>query len=152
MTDIAAIIGAISGVISLLGVIYGFGVWKGRMQTRVERLERDYQEYPPAEIAMMAKTLWEIYVVDALRSRPDLVEHSSSFRLKKEGEALIPDHLKNMLDSMPHNPTAAKGWEVVKTMGMEPISQMAEEKGLTVQQAIAILTAYLENRNGIRGC
>lgn len=147
--DIVAVVGAISGVISLLGLIYALGVWKGRMQTRVERLERDYQEYPPAEIALMAKTLWDIYVVDALRARPDLVEHSSSYRLKKEAEGLIPDHLKNLLDSMPHNSTAqARGWEVVKAMGMEPISQMAEEKGLTVQQAVAILTAYLEGRGG----
>lgn len=157
--DITAIIGAVSGVISMLTLVYLLGVWKGGVDSKLKDIARLLSQYPPSETALMAKTLWEIYVVDALRNRPDLAEHQSAYKLKKEGEDLIPDHLKAELcqisksllivENCNNNEAIASGWLVVKHLGMEAISRMAEEKDLSVQESIAILSTYFVNNKGV---
>ncbi len=153
--DLAAIIGAVSGVISIFGLAYLLGIWKGGVDSKLKDITRLLSQYPPSETALMTKTLWDIYVVDALRNRPDLAEHQSAYKLKKEAEDLIPDHLKAELCQISKNPSIgeqgeaiASGWLVVKFLGMEAISRMAEEKGLSVQESIAILSCYFVNNKG----
>jgi len=147
--DIASIVGAISGCISLLGLAYLFGVWRGKVDHAINDLSEVVKNYPPAEMWTMTKTLWDIYVIEALHHRPDLAEHGSSFKLKKEGEDLIPDHMKTLLKRIPHNPhnseAIATGYLVVKHIGLELINEMAEQKKLSVQEAIAILSTYLDH-------
>ncbi|KKM78276.1 hypothetical protein LCGC14_1361560 [marine sediment metagenome] len=149
MNDIAGIIGAISGSISLLGLAYFLGVWRGKIDTALHGVQDSIKNYPPAEMWTMVKTLWDIYVVDALHHRPDLAEHGSGFKLKKEGEDLIPDHMKTLLSRIPHNPynnseAIATGYLVVKHIGLDPINDMAAQKELSVQETIAILSCWLE--------
>lgn len=148
MENIAGIIGAVSGTISVLGLVYIFAYWRGKVDTALKDLHCCLRDYPPAEMWTMVKTLWEIYVVEALHHRPDLADHGSAFHLKKEGVDLIPDHLKTLLDSIPQNPLCnneaiASGYLVVKSIGLDLIGKMADEKGLSVQEAIAILSCYL---------
>lgn len=149
MENIAGIIGAVSGCLSLLGIAYLFGVWRGKVDSALKEFNKCMEQYPPAEMWTMTKTLWDIYVVSALHRRPDLAEHSSSFKLKREGEELIPEHIKPLLDRLPLNPlnreAIATGYLVVKHIGLDLISKMAEEKHLTVQEAIAILSCYIDN-------
>jgi len=148
MESITGIIGAISGCLSLLGIVYLFGIWRGRVDHTLNDFRDSLKNYPPAEMWTMVKTLWEIYVVEALHHRPDLAEHGSGFRLKKEGEDLIPDYILPLLECIPRNPfnseQVATGYLVVKHIGIELISKMAEEKQLTVQESIAILSTWLE--------
>jgi len=89
--EIASIVGAISGSISLLGIFYLFGVWRGKVDNTLNAFNKCMDQYPPAEMWTMTKTLWDIYVVEALHHRPDLAQRGSDFKLKKEGEDLIPD-------------------------------------------------------------
>lgn len=142
------IIGPISGGLSLIGIIYLFGVWRGKVDSALNEFKDCIKNYPPAEMWTMVKTLWDIYVVEALHHRPDLAEHGSGFRLKKEGEDLIPDYIKPLLKRIPRNPhnseLVATGYLVVKHIGLDLIGKMAEEKELTVQESIAILSTYLE--------
>ena len=142
------IIGVVSGCLSLLGIVWLLGYWKGQVDSKLRNLQQMMMAYPPAEIALMTKTLWDIYVVDALHNRPDLAEHRSAFLLKKEGHDLIPVHLREALEKIPLNPenrnAIASGWLVVKHLGMSTISQMAEQQKLSVQEAIAILSCYLD--------
>jgi len=151
MQDIAGIIGAISGVISLVAIIYFLGVWRGQVDKDRTYFSDCLRLYPPGEMWTMVKTLWDIYVVDALHNRPDLAEHHSAYKLKPEGEELIPEDVKQKLKEIPKNPRSkediASGWLVVKFLGMERVSQMAEKKGLTVQEAIAVLSAFLDENN-----
>jgi len=150
MQNIAAIIGAVSGSLSLIGLVYFFGVWRGKVDSQLNNVAKCFQDYPPAEMWTMAKTLWDVYVMDALRHRPDLAERGSGFKLKKEGEDLIPDYILPLLDRIPRNPgmreDIATGYLVVKHIGLEMVSKMAEEKKVSIQEAIALLSAYLENR------
>ena len=147
--DIASIIGAISGGLSLVGVVYMLGIWRGKVDNQLNSLSKSFQDYPPAEMWTMTKTLWDVYVMDALRHRPDLAEHGSGFKLKKEGEDLIPDYMLPLLDRIPRNPglkeDIATGYLVVKHIGLELVSKMAEEKKVSIQEAIALLSTYLEN-------
>ena len=146
---IASIIGSITGVISLLGIIYLIAYWKGGIDTWKRAHEEEHRKYPPAEIAMMCKTLWDIYVVDALRTRPDLAEHHSAYKLTPNGEDLIPDDMKTSLSQVKKNPidpeALASGWLVVKEIGMERIETLAKQKNLNVPETIAILSTFLEN-------
>ncbi|MBA7469598.1 hypothetical protein ES707_04870 [subsurface metagenome] len=148
MENVTSIVGAISGCISLLGIAYLFGVWRGKVDSALKNFNKCMEQYPPAEMWTMTKTLWEIYVVEALHHRPDLAEHGSGFKLKKEGENLIPDHLKTLLSRIPRNPhnseAIASGYLVVKHIGMDLINEMATQKELSVQETIAILSCYLE--------
>ena len=151
MADIAAIVGAVSGCISLLGIVYFFGVWRGKVDNALSAFSQCIKDYPPAEMWTMTKTLWDIYVLAALRNRPDLADHGSSYKLKKEAEDLIPDRIKAALDNIPLNPAMnanqiASGWLVVKHLGLEQVQDMADEKELNVQEAVAILSTYLEER------
>lgn len=148
MQEIASIVGAISGILSFLGIIYVIGYWKGGVDTRLKAHEDQLCKYPPGEIALMCKTMWDIYVVDALRQHPELAQHSSSFKLTQQGADLIPDHVKLSLEKIKGNPldreAVASGWLVVKSLGISAIEQMAKEKSLSLQDAIAILSAYLD--------
>jgi hypothetical protein len=145
---VASIIGTITGLVSLAGIIYLIGYWKGGIDTWRKSHEEEHKKYPASEIALMCKTMWDIYVVDALRKHPELAQHSSPFKLTEQGDRLIPEHLKTALCKIPTNPTnreaIATGWLVVKHLGIAAIEQMAKEKELSVQEAIAVLSTYLE--------
>jgi len=148
MESIASLVGAVSGVASFFGIIYMLAYWKGRVDAQLRTIQEDRDRYPLPEFCMMTKTLWDIYVIDALRGRPDLAEHGSSYRLKKEPHDLIPDNLKAALEQVPpHNPdpeSVVTGYEVVKRLGLGPIHAMAEARQLTLEEAIAILSCYLD--------
>lgn len=150
MENLAAIIGAISGVASLFGILYMLGYWKGRVDNQLRSIQSDLARHPLAEVSLMTKTLWDIYVIDALRGSPDLAEQHSSYKLKKEGRDLIPDELKRELDRIPPgNPNSesiATGWEVVKHLGLDPIHNWARSRNISSQLAIAILSTYLAER------
>ena len=146
--NIVSIVGAVSGCLSLFGLVYLFGIWRGKVDSALNELKNCIKNYPPAEMWTMTKTLWDIYVISALHHRPDLAERGSSFKLKKEGEDLIPEYMKPLLERIPHNTlkseAIATGYLVVKCIGLELIGKMAEDKQLNVQETIAILSCYLE--------
>ena len=147
---ILEIVGVISGCLSLVGIIYMLGYWKGQIDSKLRGIQQILASYSLSELSLMTKTLWEIYVVDALHSRPDLADHHSAYQLKKEGNDLIPANLKEVLDkiSLDHEASnaIASGWLAVKHIGIATISQMAEQQKLSVQEAIAILSCYLDDR------
>ena len=156
--DLAAIIGAVTGVISMFTLVYLLGVWKGGVDSKLKDIVQRLSQYPPEETGRMINTLWEVYVLDPLRNRPDLAEHSSAYKLNKVGEDLIPDHLKAELcqiskdlatENCNKSEAIASGWLVVKSLGIEVISRMAEEKGLSVQESIAILSCYFVNNKEV---
>ncbi|KKL50291.1 hypothetical protein LCGC14_2306970 [marine sediment metagenome] len=147
--DIGSIVGLVVGIVALLGVGWRTVRWCTRIETKVD-------------------TLWATYLADG--QRPDLGAQHSDFRLNKEGHDLIPDDLKGRLDALTGNPgglpsfwsrlsrlnrlwrrsmpkeEVASGYLVVHTLGLEDIRTWASEKNLSVQEAIAVLSAYLAER------
>lgn len=153
---IAAIVGSVTGIISLGGLIYLLGnklgwlkAWKESVDAWMKAHDDNFQKYPPGETALMCKTMWDIYVVGALRDRPDLATHQSAFKLTPNGIDLIPDKIKEALSRIEVLPqdkeSLATGWLVVKNLGIPTIETLAKEKDLSVPEAIAILSTYLDN-------
>lgn len=152
MEHILAILGAVSGLISLLTIVYLAGYWKSKVDAKLKGICDLLQAYPPGETAVMVKTLWDIYVVDALGKRPDLAEHRSPYRLKKAAEDMIPPEVKEQLDGACQGQALkvkmadniASGYLVVKLLGLTKITQFAEKAKLSVPEAIGILSTYLD--------
>ena len=148
MNEILNLIGAITGVISLLGIIYIAGYWKGGVDAFMRQTKECQDKYPLAELNVMVKTLWDVYGLEAMSKRPDLAEHSSPWRLTPKGKDLIPDNLKKLLDGtvgiqLDHSGAAAN-WLVVKTLGLDRVRDFARDTGLTLHESIGILGVHLE--------
>lgn len=154
MQEIAAIIGAAAGVISLVTVIYFVVYWKAGVDTDRKAWRETCQHYPPAELWTMCKTMWDIYVVNVLQDRPDLAERHSPWKLKPKAEGLIPGNIKDQLEKIPKNSVCredvSNGWLVVKYIGLNHLTDLAKEKGISIQETVAILSTYLEERNNNR--
>lgn len=148
--DIFGIIGAVSGIVSLLTVLYFAVAWKTSVDADRKAWRNTCQQYPPAELWMMCKTMWDIYVIPALQDRPDLAERHSPYRLTAKGEDLIPDHIKKQLDEIPANcinqDDISAGWLVVKHIGLNHLSDLAKEQGVLLQEMVAILSTYLDEK------
>ncbi len=149
LTEVASLIGAITGTISIIGFIFLIGYWKGGVDAALREWKKCQELYPPAQIMMMLKTLWDAYIVDPLKARPDLASHSSPYKLTKAGVDLIPDDVKNTLDQVKHErdktvllPT---GWLVVDKLGLMSINALAYRRGLSLQETIAILSVYIDS-------
>ncbi len=154
ISEVAAIIGAAAGLLSLAGVVYIAGYWKGTVDASLRELSACNTQYPPADTARMVKTMWDIYVVEALQKRPDLADHSSPWHLTKNAEILIPAGLKQSLEriEVPLNRVEdlATGWLVVQALGIDTITAFAQDANLSLQEAVAILSTHLDGRR--RGC
>lgn len=157
MDDFIQILSIVSGTVSLAGVIYLLGHWKGQIDAKTKILD----QYSISDLALMIKTLWDVYVMDVLHQRPDLIQHNSPYHVTAKGEELIPPEIRRKLtcainsegeELLPPeirrkvtcaiNEGCPRAWHVIKQVGLPTIEKIAEEKGLTVQQTIAILAIY----------
>jgi hypothetical protein len=149
LEEVAAIIGCVTGVLSLAGVVYLIGYWKGGIDTWKKSHEEEHKKYPPSETALMCKTMWDIFIVAALKDRPDLATHQSPYRLTPQGQDLIPQDVKDTLCQIPKEEldreAIANGWLVVSHLGLERIEAIAHSKKLSVPEAVAIFSTFLEN-------
>lgn len=151
MSDVGPIVGTVAGLLSLAGTIYLIGYWKGKVDQRLDRICGDMEKFPPQVTAIQVKTLWDFYVVDALRSRPDLAQHKSPFRLTPKSQDMIPAAIKHQLNGLfklaLNSEAIASGFLVVQTLGTEVIIQFARDQDLSVQEAIAVLSTYLDEHH-----
>lgn len=143
--SIASVIGAITGSLSLIGFIYTIGYWKGKVDSSLDQIKA----HPPAEIHQMVKTMWEVYVVDALRGKPELANHGSAYRLKPEAEDLIPPIIKKALAEFPvcansHGPRDAHAYLVVKCLGVSAMRDLSDQLNMSVRETTALLALYME--------
>lgn len=99
----------------------------------------------------MVKTLWKVYVLDALHNRPDLATRSSDYKLKPNAENLIPEAVKVALLEIPkelvNDEDVVTGYLVVRTLGLGSIEVISKKQKLSIQETIAILSTFLENNN-----
>ena len=122
--DIVAFIGAASGVLSLMLIGYTLGVWKGRINVQIS-------------------TLWKVYVVDELiRQRHNDLVGSSDWHIKEKGKMLLPDDLKKDIENLCHKNTNNNMADMVERIGVQKLSKIGQEKGVTVQTIVALIYAY----------
>lgn len=133
--EIAALIGAISGLVSLIMIGYTLGVWRGTINTKVD-------------------TLWKIYVEDELvRQRAQDRVGASEWYIKETGEATLPDDMKEDIKQLTQA-ICSKPWplskqcnpdivpSIVKKLGLARIRKVAENQAITVHGVVALIYVY----------
>lgn len=134
----------------VIGVTWksGLDAWRTTMTEWKQSLEKEREKYPPAATALQLNTLWKLYVVGPLENRPDLATHRSPYRLTPQAEDLIPADLKGQLDELcavhQEREAIATGWLVYQNVGEDRIQKFASQSKLSVQEALAVLSTYLE--------
>lgn len=136
----------------IIGVIWkaGMDAWRNSINEWKKSQDEDRKKYPPDVTALQLNTLWKLYVVEPLEHRPDLATHRSPFKLTKQAEELIPADLKTQLERLctsHQEPEAlASGWLVYQNLGEDRIQKFAAGAKLSVQEALAVLSTYLEGQ------
>lgn len=128
----------------------GLDHWRKTIDDWKKDQDEDRKKYPPDVMSMQLNTLWKLYVVEPLEHRPDLATRRSPYKLTKQAEELIPADLKTQIDQLctsHQEPEAlASGWLVYQNLGEDRIQKFAAGAKLSVQEALAVLSTYLETQ------
>ena len=79
ISEIAAIIGAITGVISIFGIIYAYGFKFGSIETKLRNIEKN--QINPIEFGKLSnqvETIYKVYVLDSLSKRENTKNSSEN--------------------------------------------------------------------------
>jgi hypothetical protein len=158
-TSILAVIGVITGVISILVLVFGLGSWKkgieddvSQIKTDVAGIKGELKEHNLSSFCMMVQTLWDVYVIDTLHKRPDIASSHSLPKLTQKGLDYIPEDVKEQLNkselSVKDQTNISSGYLVVQIIGLDRITKLAQENDLSIQEMIAVLSAYLWEKLG----
>jgi hypothetical protein len=144
MSDFASYIGMATGSVSLAMLVYRFGYKDSKVDAYIKKASDDDEKYPIAEIATQVKTMWDVYVVSALHDRRDLASHQSPLTITEEGEAMIPEDIKQVLLVYNVRPgqVHSASWMVLKCIGLENIERLAVKINLPVPITLALLSVY----------
>jgi hypothetical protein len=131
MNEVTSWVGAVTGIVSLILILYYIAVWKGKTDTKVD-------------------TLWNIYVMDALQDNNQLIQHHSPVIITKLGEDEIPVELQVCIDD--HMCRGKNyGYEVIQCLGMDKVQKFAQDKGWSVQRSLGLLALYMKKVQSERG-
>jgi len=146
MDTVFSVIGAITGLVSLIGLVYQLGYRNANVDGKIEKMEKTLEKWNLGEIGTQVKTLWDIYVLDALRNRPDLASHSSSLTINPKGEDMLPDDVKKALREFQpcDQDMDSASWLVVKCLGVERIENLSKNIDLSYQETVALLAVYYQ--------
>ena len=89
---IGTLTGGFSVISGIIGLGYVLGFWKGRVDTTLKEFRDKFDAcncQQTAEQTVMVNTLWQVYVIDALRRLPDLAEQHSPWHLKAPAQSMI---------------------------------------------------------------
>ena len=152
--DVLAIAGAATGVASLGGVVYGFGWWRRGIDDSTKQFRKDIADVKKQldsanvpEMRTMVQTLWEVYVLDPLKRRPDIAQSHSPLSLTEKALNMIPGQVRDSLDRAclgDGHGELPSGYRAVRILGLDTITQMSLDSGLTVQETIAVLGLYIQ--------
>ena len=122
-TTISAAVGASTGILSLLGIIYMLGYKFSRIETRLD-------------------LIWSIFVEDALRDQMRRVNltHSSPYKLRRDLQPtkFLPIETARMLCSVSHLSDQKLAMEIISQVGFSYISHWSMESGMTTQEYLAM--------------
>ena len=122
-TTISASVGALTGILSLLGIIYMLGYKFSRIETRLD-------------------LIWSIFVEDALRDqmRSGNLTHSSPYKLRRDLKPTNFLHLGflTQLESKKYLDDQKLALEIIATVGFEYISHWSMENAMTTQEYLAM--------------
>lgn len=134
---IISILGLISGLIAIMGVVYNIG----KMSTKLD-------------------ILWSAYEADARSSARwrGTMEKSSEWKLTNKGQAMIPEEIKKEIDTKfnkrtvksflrlgKSNPNSIGIVDIIKSLGgISSLTTDADRLGIPVSEFIAMIGTYIK--------
>ena len=123
-TEIISIIGAISGVLAVAGIVYGFGVKFSRLETKVS-------------------LIWGVFVEDALRNqvKVGMLAHHSPYHRTEMSEhlgELVPPMIISKLIGKKIIDDDKLTSAIIKEMGYEAVVNESRQLDISVQEFLAL--------------
>ena len=123
-TEIISIIGAISGVLAVAGIVYGFGVKFSRLETKVS-------------------LIWGVFVEDALRNqvKVGMLAHHSPYHRTEMSEhlgELVPSVIISKLIRKKIVSDDGLTSEIIKEMGYSTVVEESRKLDISVQEFLAL--------------
>ena len=137
LIELAPIIGIITGIVAIAGMVYGFGFKFSSLETKVN-------------------LIWSVFVEDALRGqlKAGTITHSSPYRItnmrrteggEKLGE-LIPPEIYSKLEKKKFKSDQDVTLAFIKLMGMPTILKESGKLSITVQEYLAFICVELKTK------
>ena len=137
LIELAPIVGIITGLIAIVGMVYGFGFKFSSLETKVN-------------------LIWSVFVEDALRGqvRAGTITHSSPYHIQKmrrtEGGVdlgeLIPPEIYAKLEKKKFRSDQEMALAFIKLKGMPTILNDSGNLSITVQEYLAFICVELTSR------
>ena len=137
LIELAAIVGIITGIIAIIGMVYGFGFKFSSLETKVN-------------------LIWSVFVEDALRGqvRAGTIAHSSPYRItnmrRTEGGAhlgeLIPSEIYTKLEKKRFKSDQDVTLAFIKLMGMPTILEESSKLSITIQEYLAFICVEFKTK------
>lgn len=122
-TASSAIIGAFTGILSLVGIIYMLGYKLSSIETRLT-------------------LIWSIFVEDSLRQqvRRGNLSHSSPYKLRSSftPDQFISKDFISKLNAKSHLTDSQLAFEIVSVLGFDFISKSSMERDMSTQEYVAM--------------
>lgn len=131
-TAASAIVGASTGVLSLVGIIYMLGYKLSSIETRLT-------------------LIWSVFVEDALRQqvRRGNLSHSSPYTLSRSltSEQFIGNNSVSQLSKKSHLSDHQLALEIISVLGFDFISKSSMEHDMTTQEYVAMCIVSVRSLN-----
>jgi len=137
LIELAPIIGIITGIVAIVGMVYGFGFKFSSLETKVN-------------------LIWSVFVEDALRKqvKAGTITHSSPFHIRKRrltedgvelGELVSPD-ICSKFGKKKFKSDQEMTLAFIKLMGMPTILNESNRLSITVQEYLAFICVELKTK------
>lgn len=146
MNDILAVVGTIAGLLSLAGVVYAFGFWRGKVDKQLSDLKDAHIPKRLDKMEAKQEVLWTVFTEQVLSNRPNLAMKGSQFKLTGEAMKAIEEVNGLIAD---HNPGATKVTsehilcDLPAEIGLENLKDIAERHSMTLGELLAIISVAL---------
>ena len=137
LIELAPVIGIITGIVAIVGMVYGFGFKFSSLETKVN-------------------LIWSVFVEDALRGqiKAGTIAHSSPYRITKMrrtedgadlGELISPD-ICSKLGKKKFKSDQDMTLAFIKLIGMPTILEESGKLSITVQEYLAFICVELRTK------
>jgi len=137
LMELAPIIGIITGIVAIVGMVYGFGFKFSSLETKVN-------------------LIWSVFVEDALRGqiKAGTIGHSSPYQIRSMrrteggvelGELVSPD-ICSKLGKKKFKSDQEMTLAFIKLIGMSTVLEESGKLGITVQEYLAFICVELKTK------
>ncbi|MFQ6062473.1 MAG: hypothetical protein ACE5J9_04770 [Methanosarcinales archaeon] len=153
LVTLGAILGSVTGIISLASIIYFAGFKLGKMTTQIDTIAQDITTLKEGhqkigKMATQLDLLWEIYARIPLMKSVDSSNvgvGSKKYVLTEKGKALLPEDLKEDLRKVALKLGKIEFKDaafIIKEIGIDRLTDIALDKKIGLDELITFITLY----------